>query len=261
MESIGNRASDGPAPSGGFTLIELLVVIAIIALLASLLLPALSAAKGRAGMTKCKSNLRQIGLGLLIYVGDESKYPHQFLDSAPPEQHGKWWFQTIEPAVGASWTNALYHCPANKFGEVFDDIMADNGIYAQGSYGYNADGAQKPDSRLPDLNLGLGHLRSSRYVATAPVSIAESTVLVPVDMIAVADGGGFVATGVIRPTTNAAFYGAPSPSDWRFSWHKAGENVVFCDGHVGQIKRAQLFDIKVAAPRCNTDNQPHPEMW
>jgi len=57
-------------------------------------------------------------------------------------------------------------------------------------------------------------------------------------------------------TTNAVFYGAPSPSDWRFSWHKAGENVLFCDGHVGQLKRAQLFDIKVAAPQWNNDNQP-----
>src|SRR5712671_3082141 len=98
-----------------FTLIELLVVIAIIAILAAILFPVFAQARERARMTACLSNMKQIGLGLMMYTQDyDETYPYiRFHGSDAIKGHNTYvWRNAIRPYLKSIDVMA---CPSNPF--------------------------------------------------------------------------------------------------------------------------------------------------
>lgn len=134
-----------------FTLIELLVVIAIIAILAAILFPVFAQAREKARQTSCLSNMKQVGLGLLMYVQDyDENYPRaDYWDSRPPlnpaasgtfaarVNHYKW------PAWVLPYTKNvnIFRCPSRTRDQIAWD---QNGEYKGDGYALNLSVSGRP---------------------------------------------------------------------------------------------------------------------
>jgi prepilin-type N-terminal cleavage/methylation domain-containing protein/prepilin-type processing-associated H-X9-DG protein len=94
----------------GFTLIELLVVIAIIAILAAILFPVFARAREKARQTTCISNMKQLALGIVMYVQDfDEKFPPNYIYTDGGNQLF-WWEDSVQPYVN-NWQLTI--CPSD----------------------------------------------------------------------------------------------------------------------------------------------------
>jgi len=221
-----------------FTLIELLVVIAIIAILAAMLLPALSKAKAKAKQINCLSNMKQIGLGTLMYVDDNrGVFPGSASRGAFGPQPDDWIYwqagRQIQQSVvaiplGRINTN-LFRCPSDN---------VDRGNPANDPYKYSY-------SMVSSVEGGINH-----GITSIPGNpFKQSSIKNPVKKMMLAEE----QASKTSPEASDLF-AADAIDDGRFQLsntagsqpnaltarHNKKAEITFADGHVATIKPAEV---------------------
>jgi len=251
---LGQRAHRG---AGGFTLIELLVVIAIIAILAALLLPALSKAKEQGRSVACKSNMRQTNLAMIMYAYDNNDYipwPGEVDRDWQPD----WVFGGQDNTYATNpkmWNNSGYGFHAEG-GSIFTYATGlprvERAVYFQGGstarYEMGSTNKIYPVYRCPSTGaIGLAQR----------VNFSMNEELDPTTDLTKVGPAGVKVTSVVNPTQkillvnedpatmrNASFKPDGTAINGRFITHNGRINIGFADGHIETMKDKQVREIQ-----------------
>jgi prepilin-type N-terminal cleavage/methylation domain-containing protein/prepilin-type processing-associated H-X9-DG protein len=204
-----------------FTLIELLVTIAVISILAAILFPVFARARENARRSACMSNLKQIGLGVMMYVQDyDERYP-QFLNYVT----GTTWVDTTAPYIKSTQVS---YCPSTGYQNTLN-----------GNYGANDQMFKRSDLTPNSISMAAIPAPSTIYMIL-DYSIYYAT---QSNISSAVNGGGWyylpgAGAGGANTYCNGitAVTGMDRLSDCNNGRHFGGVNVTFADGHVKWLR-------------------------